>query len=270
LAIFREDEEDGAEKPLPASSAQRRWPDSRAQKQGDRIHFAGSRTIESEPGASLPSGEAASETTHVRSAAPAQRPDDSKWNLSNFRRYRPWDRHAYHREYQARRHCYAARKPLEPRVYPTHNTLSENIRTQSVGLLNRHLAAAIDLPAQMKQAHRNVRGPGFIAIHTLFDEVAGYADLLAERAGGLGGAAEGTVQNAAECTFLIRYPFGVAKEEEHVFAVSGALAAFGESTHEAITQAATYGDAETADLFTEISRGVDQQLWLVESRAAPQ
>jgi starvation-inducible DNA-binding protein len=159
-------------------------------------------------------------------------------------------------------------------MHATHNTLSENIRAQSVGLLNKNLAAAIDLQAQMKQAHWNVRGPAFIAIHTLFDKVAGeaagYADLLAERAGGLGGTAEGTVQIAAERTFLIRYPLGVAKEEAHVFAVSGALAAFGESTRNAIAQAANYGDAETSDLFTEISRGVDQQLWLVESHKTPQ
>ena len=159
-------------------------------------------------------------------------------------------------------------------MQPTSNTLSENIRAQSVGLLNRHLAAAIDLQAQLKQARWNVRGPGFIAIHTLFDKVAGeaggYADLIAERAGGLGGTANGTVQNTAERTFLLRYPFGVANEEKHVFAVSGALAAFGESARAAITQAAAYGDAETADLFTEISRGVDQQLWLVKSHATPQ
>ena len=78
----------------------------------------------------------------------------------------------------------------------THNTLPEEIRIQSVELLNLNLAAAIDLHAQMKQAHWNVRGPGFIAIHALFDklagEAAGYADSLAERAGGLGGTAQGT------------------------------------------------------------------------------
>ena len=125
-------------------------------------------------------------------------------------------------------------------MQPTHNTLSENIRAQSVGLLNKHLAAAIDLQAQMKQAHWNVRGPNFIAIHTLFDKVAGeaegYADLIAERAGGLGGTAQGTVQVAAERTFLMRYPFGIANEKDHVFAVSGALAAFGESARDAITR----------------------------------
>jgi starvation-inducible DNA-binding protein len=155
----------------------------------------------------------------------------------------------------------------------TRNTLSANIRTESAESLNRHLAAAIDLHAQVKQAHWNVRGPNFIAIHQLFDQVAGkvegWSDLLAERARGLGGAAEGTIQVAARLSFLIAYPLGVADEQEHVFAVAGALAAFGESAREAIDRAATSGDADTADLFTEISRGIDQQLWLVESHAAP-
>ena len=159
-------------------------------------------------------------------------------------------------------------------MLPTRNTLSANIRAQSVQLLNKHLAAAIDLHGQTKQAHWNVRGPNFIAIHTLFDQVAAkieaYSDLIAERTRGLGGPAEGTIQVAARLSFLLAYPVGVADEQEHVFAVAGALAAFGESAREAIDQAATSGDADTADLFTEISRGVDQQLWLVESHAPPQ
>ena len=155
----------------------------------------------------------------------------------------------------------------------THNTLSETIRVQSVELLNKHLAAAIDLHAQVKQAHWNVRGAGFIAIYELFDRVAGaiegYSDLLAERAGGLGGAAYGTVQTAAERSFLIPYPLCIADCSEHVFAISSALAAFGQSTREAIGLATSYADLDTADLFTEVSRGVDQQLWLVELHRAP-
>jgi starvation-inducible DNA-binding protein len=159
-------------------------------------------------------------------------------------------------------------------MHPTHNTLSENIRAQSIELLNKHLAAAIDLHAQVKQAHWNVRGPGFIAIHELFDkvsvEVENYSDLIAERAGGLGGTAHGTIQVAEERSFLIPYPLGIADEKQHAFAVSGALAAFGQSVREAIGQAATVGDATTADLFTELSRGIDQQLWFVESHLSPQ
>jgi starvation-inducible DNA-binding protein len=154
-------------------------------------------------------------------------------------------------------------------MYPTRNTLSETIRTKSVVLLNRHLAAAIDLHAQLKQAHWNLRGPTFIAIHELFDKIAdeaeGDSDKIAERAAQLGGAAEGTVQTAAERSFLPPYKLGVAGEKDHLAAVAGALAAFGESVRQAIDEAAGVGDADTADLFTEVSRGVDYQLWLVES-----
>src|ERR1700733_3256006 len=110
-------------------------------------------------------------------------------------------------------------------MQPTRNTLSENIRTQSVELLNKHLAAAIDLHAQLKQAHWNVRGPGFIAVHELFDKVAGevedYSDLIAERAGGLGGTAYGGIQVAAKQSFLAPYPLGIADEPKHIFAVAG-------------------------------------------------
>jgi starvation-inducible DNA-binding protein len=158
-------------------------------------------------------------------------------------------------------------------MQPTHNTLSENIRAQSIELLNKHLAAAIDLHAQVKQAHWNVRGPGFFAVHTLFDKVAEevetFSDQIAERAGGLGGTAHGTIQVAAERSFLVPYKHGIADEKSHVFAVSGSLAAFGQSARDAIVEAARFGDDDTADLFTEISRGIDKQLWFVESHIAP-
>jgi len=158
-------------------------------------------------------------------------------------------------------------------MHPTRNTLSENIRAQSVELLNKHLAAAIDLQAQVKQAHWNVQGPNFIAIHELFDKVSAeagnYSDLIAERARGLGGVAQGTIQLAVKRSFLVPYSVEVADEQEHVFAVAGTLAAFGQSVREASDLAADFGDVSTADLFTEISRGVDQQLWLVESHAVP-
>jgi starvation-inducible DNA-binding protein len=158
-------------------------------------------------------------------------------------------------------------------LQPTHNTLSGNTRAQSVELLNKHLAAAIDLHAQVKQAHWNVRGPGFFSIHELFDrvssEVEEFSDKIAERAGGLGGTAHGTVQTAAEQSFLVPYPLGIADEKQHVFAVSGTLAMFGQSLREAAGQATKFGDVDTADMFTEISRGVDQQLWFVESHLGP-
>ena len=120
----------------------------------------------------------------------------------------------------------------------THNTLSENIRAYSVELLNKRLAAAIDLHAQVNQTRWNVCGLSFIAIHEPFDkvssEVGNYSDLIADRAGGLDGATYGTVQVAAARSFLVPYPLGVADEQEHVFVVCGTLAAFGQSARPSI------------------------------------
>ena len=123
-------------------------------------------------------------------------------------------------------------------MYRTSNTLSENIRFKSAELLNRHLASAIDLHAQVKQAHWNVRGPAFIAIHELLDKVAdvveGYSDTIAERAATLGSTAEGTIQVAVKRSFLDRYEPGVANEKTHLTAVTAALATFGDSGRKAI------------------------------------
>ena len=156
-------------------------------------------------------------------------------------------------------------------MHVTHNTLSENVRAQSAELLNKHLAAAIDLHGQVKQAHWNVRGPGFMAVHELFDGVAGavetYSDMIAERTGAVGSTAFGTVQTAAKRSFLVPYELGVADVSEHVFAVSASLAAFGQSVRDGAAEASVFGDANTADLLTEVSRGIDHQLWFVESHA---
>ena len=158
-------------------------------------------------------------------------------------------------------------------MHQTHNTRKLLVREQSVNVLNRQLAAAIDLQAQMKQAHWNVRGPGFLAIHELFDSIAGvvadYADQLAERCAALGGTAEGTIQVAVENSYLVRYPLAIADTPKHNFAVAAVLAAFGQSVRDAALETAQNGDADTADLLTQISRGVDRKLWFVESHAVP-
>ena len=44
-----------------------------------------------------------------------------------------------------------------------------------------------------------------------------------------------------------------------------ALATFGRGARKAIDDATALNDADTADLFTEISRGVDKSLWMVEA-----
>jgi starvation-inducible DNA-binding protein len=154
-------------------------------------------------------------------------------------------------------------------LHPTKNSLAASIRSQSVALLNQNLAAAIDLEAQAKQAHWNVKGPQFIALHELFDKVADaateFVDLLAERITALGGTAEGTVQIVSQRSALPPYPLNIFTGREHVDALSSALAAFATAAREAIDRAAGLGDVDTSDVFTEISRESDKQLWLVET-----
>lgn len=155
------------------------------------------------------------------------------------------------------------------RLFPTKNDLPAETRSRIAGLLNQRLADCIDLQTQCKQAHWNVKGPEFIALHKLFDEineeVEEYVDLLAERVVQLGGVAEGTARCAAERSTLGEYPMEIVSGAEHADALSTALASFGRVCRKGIDQTQELGDADTTDILTEISRGIDKWLWFVEA-----
>lgn len=154
-------------------------------------------------------------------------------------------------------------------LYPTKNDLPEAARREGIDLLNQRLADALDLQLQCKQAHWNVKGPSFIALHQLFDQVYGaaveYTDLLAERVVQLGGVAEGTVGVVAGRTTLTDYPLRLSGGAEHVAALSDALSGFGRAVRIGIEEMNELEDAVSADILTEIVRGVDQWLWFVEA-----
>jgi starvation-inducible DNA-binding protein len=154
-------------------------------------------------------------------------------------------------------------------THPTQNDLPEGVRSEMAALLNAVLADATDLALQSKQAHWNVKGPHFAALHALFDQVyeeaTGWVDLVAERAVQLGGVAEGTLAAVSGRTRLPAYPLDLTAGEAHVNALAGALAAFAAAVRAAVDVATEQGDAGTADLFTEVSRGADKQLWMVEA-----
>ena len=160
-------------------------------------------------------------------------------------------------------------RPHTARLYPTKNDLPETSRVEAIDLLNQRLADCIDLQTQCKQAHWNVKGPSFIALHKLFDEVnedvEEYVDLIAERIVQLGGVAEGTARIVAERSALIDYPLGLSSGEEHVAALSDALSEFGRTARLGIDEMNDLEDADSADILTEISRGVDKWLWFVEA-----
>jgi starvation-inducible DNA-binding protein len=154
-------------------------------------------------------------------------------------------------------------------MFETSNDLPPITRQSAIELLNEHLADVIDLQLQAKQAHWNIKGPNFVGLHELFDRVAAqaseYADLIAERAVALGGAARGTLQAVSERSQLREYPLEGGDWREHVRAMQDALATFGRGARRAIDDATALNDTDTADLFTEISRGADKSLWMVEA-----
>ena len=157
------------------------------------------------------------------------------------------------------------------KMYETENDISQNRRLQLTALMNQQLASAVDLQMQMKQAHWNVKGPSFIGLHELFDKVdeavESYVDLIAERIVQLGGIAEGTVRVSAARSRLAEYPLQIAEGMAHVEAVARALSTFGEEARATIEEADALNDADTADLFTEVSRGIDKWLWFVEAHS---
>jgi starvation-inducible DNA-binding protein len=156
-------------------------------------------------------------------------------------------------------------------MYETENDIPQKRREELNALMNRRLADAVDLQSQMKQAHWNVKGPHFIGLHELFDKVdeavESYVDLIAERIVQLGGIAEGTVRVAAGRSRLEEYPLTIADGAAHVEAVAKALSTFGQEVRNTISEADELEDQDTADLFTEVSRGIDKWLWFVEAHS---
>jgi starvation-inducible DNA-binding protein len=154
------------------------------------------------------------------------------------------------------------------KMYNTKNDLDFEKREPIIALLNQQLADTFDLYSQTKQAHWNVKGPQFIQLHELFDklatEVLDYVDTLAERATSLGGTALGTARMSADASRLPEYP-EIVGGMESVQALVDRYAILAASSRAAIDSASEFGDADTADVFTEISRGLDKSLWFLEA-----
>ena len=153
-------------------------------------------------------------------------------------------------------------------VHATRNDLAPDVRNKMIGLLNQQLADTTDLFSQVKQAHWNVKGPRFIALHELFDELAAqlleYIDEIAERGVQLGGRAAGTVRMAAHASRLPEFP-EISEDLEIVASLADRFALLAASSRAGIDTADQAGDADTADLLTEVSRGLDKSLWFLEA-----
>lgn len=154
-------------------------------------------------------------------------------------------------------------------LHETRIDIAEGERKKLVDLLNRQLADTSDLYSQVKYAHWNVKGSDFIQLHLLFDDIAGhvlgFADQIAERSTTLGGTANGTVRQSSSTSTLPEYPTKAGRGMDAVEAVAERVALYAASTRRAMEESEDLGDTSTNDLFTEVSRQVDKDLWFLEA-----
>jgi starvation-inducible DNA-binding protein len=156
-----------------------------------------------------------------------------------------------------------------PRLHPTRTKLESNARSVAIEVLNKRLADGIDLSLITKQAHWNLKGPQFIGVHLMLDgfrtEQDDLNDKMAERITALGGTALGTTQVITKDSQLAAYPTDIYKVADHLAALIDRYSVFGNSVRQNIDDTDEAGDADTADLLTEVSRAIDKQLWFLEA-----
>jgi starvation-inducible DNA-binding protein len=158
---------------------------------------------------------------------------------------------------------------MSTHAHETRNKLETNAKAVAIELLNARLADTIDLALVAKQAHWNVKGRTFIGVHKMLDElrddVDEYVDLIAERVTALGGTALGTSQIVVRSSTVEPYPVDIYKVEDHLRALADRYGRVANAVRANIDDADEAGDADTADLFTEVSRGLDKWLWFIEA-----
>jgi starvation-inducible DNA-binding protein len=155
------------------------------------------------------------------------------------------------------------------KLLPTKNDLPSNAKSAVVDMLNARLADTLDLALATKQAHWNIKGMNFIGVHELLDKLRGaldtYVDDMAERAVQLGGVALGTTQVVELESTLDPYPVDIHTVKEHLTALVERYGIVANAIRANIDDADEAGDAGTADLFTGVSRGLDEWLWMLEA-----
>ena len=157
----------------------------------------------------------------------------------------------------------------ETRIFASQVDIPDGNRQKLIALLNARLADTLDVQTQTKFAHWNVKGENFYQLHLLFDAIAEHleeaVDLIAERATALGGLANGTARQAAANSTIPEYDLEITQGLDHVKTLANRLAALANGVRKAINQAEDLEDKGTSDLFTEIVRTADKDLYFLES-----
>ena len=141
----------------------------------------------------------------------------------------------------------------------TGDKLSTSVRAVRIKLCNDRLADAVDLQLQCKHAYWNTTDPNLMSLRYLFDQVneaiEDYIDRIAERSVEIGGIANSTEYVVATWLNLICEPDAIRRN--HAETIVTLLAVFGDRVRQAIDISNEFSDCVSANIFMEISKGVE-------------
>jgi len=131
------------------------------------------------------------------------------------------------------------------------------------------LVNLVDFNLQVKQAHWNLVGPNFTAVHEQLDELAttyrGYADEVAERILAVGEPADGRVDTVARDSGLQGYPAGLQSVSDTVRHIADRL--------EELVRVGRYAqqilgeyDPASEDLVIALLRDLEKHLWMFQAQ----
>lgn len=162
-----------------------------------------------------------------------------------------------------------AKKKPSIALQKTRNPLSESQRVEVVRALQPIQSGSLELYLQVKNAHWNVRGTNFYALHNLFDEIANdvleIADSLAERVAVLGAEPLATAQRLSAVPQLADVPFGMRAQEEFVKLITDRLAFYVQMLREAIDSCEKNSDFVSQDICIKAVGTLEKKLWITES-----
>jgi len=156
-------------------------------------------------------------------------------------------------------------------MYPSPSNLSADTRRDIASALNARLADGLDLHAQVKVAHWNVKGPLFPALHPLFEQfavsLAAFNDQVAERAVTLGATAGGTVRHVAAASALPELPTGVVRGLDLVSLLADRIDLYLGGLRGSRDLADRLGDGDTVDLLTQVVTEFEKNAWFLRATA---